>query len=218
MAQQQELCICYADSCDVFEMRHLGDINLTNGFISVDSLHNYSMQRVDSIVFVRPRLAATELGWWGDLDGGASRYEARFYDVQLHFTYHVTYRLTALDGLCREAACTITFCSKEQRDEYAQSYLTNVSSDVNGDPYIYVKETLTGPRKFEQWVMSGPQLPTDALLASGGFEQTPDSSAIVVQLTSLLAGRPMSDVRQIIEGWIYNPLVKADNPNYDPDK
>ena len=204
-AQQPELCICQGDSCDVFEARHVGRVNFADGYVLVDHWL-YDVQRVDSIVFARPGLSATELGWWGDLDEGASRYEVRFYDTKLQFAYHLTYRITAHEGLCQSASCTVTFSSDEQKERF-ESYFTDITSGSgNSDPYIYVKETLTGPRKFELWTMSGPCLPSNVT----GIEE--HDKQLGVDLTYLLAGRPMTDVLLIIEGWIYNPLIPMDNP------
>ncbi len=217
-AQQQELCICRQDSCDVFEVRHIGCINFANGIISVDRLRSYSVQGFDSIVFTRPQLTATELGWWGDLDEGLSRYELHYYDAELQSTYHVSFEMADSAGICQGAACTITFSCKEQKELFYEQYFMKATSEANNDPYIYVKETLTGPRKFEVWVMGSPLLPVDALLNAREIDFISDSEMIVVPLANQLAGRTMADVKLIIEGWVYNPLKQRDNPDYNPNK
>ena len=169
------------------------------------------------IVFRRPQLKATERGWWGDLNEGASRYEERFRDDMLHTTYHVSYRFTAHDGLCTVAECVIMFNSAEEWEDYMEHYVLSVPSvDIN-DPYIYVKETLTGPRRFELWVMSGPLLPVNVVKTGMVYEIT-DDHCPRIDLTEQLVGRTMTDVRLIVEGWLYNPLVLTDNPDYDPEK
>jgi len=217
---QQELCICHGDSCDVFEVRHAGTVNFADGYFFVGH-QPYSVQRIDSIVFARPRLDATELGWWGNLDEGPSRCEVRFYDAELHISYGVAYGFTVHDGLCETATCTLTFSSVEQKDSYLHAYVMNQATDASGDPYIYVKETLTGPRKFELWVMSGPPLPADAHLDEAGTvnpSYPDDNHLLMYSLTHLLQGRTMAEVCLIVEGWLYNPLVPIENPDYEPNK
>ena len=202
---QQELCICCGDSCDVFETRHVGALSFAAGYLTIDS-----------ITFARPRLVATELGWWGTLDEGPSHYDLRYDDATLGFTYRVAYHFEAHEGCCTSAKCVIRFASIEQMETFEQTYLLKPATDASGDPYIYVKETLTGPRRFELWTMSGPILPVEAIL-SYDMSSASDLS-IAVPLDDLLAGRTMTDVRLVVEGWLYNPLVKADNPNYKPNE
>ena len=178
----------------------------------------YAVQRIDSITFVRPRLAPTELGWWGVLDEGPSRYELRYDDATLGITYRVAYHFTAHEGCCTSATCVIRFADIGQVEAFVQTYyLEKSATDASSDPYIYVKETLTGPRKFELWTMSGPILPVEAITASG-MASALEGCTINVPLGDLLGGRTMADVRLIVEGWLYNPLVKADNPDYKPNE
>ncbi len=213
---QQEFCICHADSCDVFELRHVGSLSFAGGCFSLGHMQPYGVERIDSIVFSRPCLNVTELGWWGDLQEGASRYEARYDDDLLAYTYHVSYRLTAHNGFCTTAECVLLFSSDDQRQAFMDSYILSPAAP-DGDPYIYVKETLTGPRRFELWEMGGPLLPKETLVTVGSEASSMIPSGIIISLTDLLAGRPMSDVRLIIEGWLYNPLVQIENPNYHPN-
>ena len=214
---QQELCICCGDSCDVFETRHVGALSFAAGYLTIEHMRAYAVQRIDSITFARPRLAATELGWWGTLDEGSSRYELRYDDATLGFTYHVSYHFEAHEGCCTSATCDIQFANMGQRQTFVQTYLERPATDATNDPYIYVKETLTGPRKFELWTMTGPILPVEAI-TSYDITAAHDNCTVDVPLDDLLAGRTMADVRLVVEGWLYNPLVKADNPNYKPNE
>ena len=172
---------------------------------------------IDSITFARPRLVATELGWWGTPDEGPSHYDLRYDDAMLGFTYRVGYHFEAHEGCCTSASCVIRFASDEQMETFVQTYLERPATDATNDPYIYVKETLTGPRKFELWTMSGPILPVEAIL-SYDMSSASGHCTVDVPLDDLLAGRSMADVRLVIEGWLYNPLLKADNPNYKPNE
>ncbi len=214
---QQELCICCGDSCDVFETRHVGALSFAAGYLTIEHMRAYAVQRIDSITFARPRLAATELGWWGTLDEGPSRYELRYDDATLGITYHVGYHFEAHEGCCTSATCDIQFANMGQRQTFVQTYLERPATDATNDPYIYVKETLTGPRKFELWTMSGPILPVEAI-TSYDITAAHDNCTVDIPLDDLLAGRSMADVRLVIEGWLYNPLLKADNPNYKPNE
>ena len=132
------------------------------------------------------------------------------YQSAQYFSYHVEFTYTATDSLCQSAQCTLTF------DEEWQKYLFFTKSksayDGSDNPYIYVKGSQTGPRHFETWVMGNALLPEACLWS----EQPAEDRAL--QLSSdcslLLQGRPMSEVKQIVETWLFQPAQRKDNPNY----
>ena len=76
------------------------------------------------------------------------------------------------------------------------------------NPYIYVKETATGPRRFETWVTNGPVLPD-------GSDLVLDGTMLWSDCSDLLAGRPIEDVQIIIEAWVHQQPKRVINPNYD---
>ncbi|MBQ9645503.1 MAG: hypothetical protein IJV24_03965 [Prevotella sp.] len=214
---QQQMFICHQDSCEAFEMRHVGNINFADGFLFIEHMQPYSVSAIDSIVFAHPALTVSPRGWWGNLDEGTSRCEARISDATLGFDYHVCFLFSAVGGICTQAACEVTFETESQKETFLENYFEEaVNGDCEDSPYIYVKETLTGPRKFELWTMSAPMLPMDACVYPGYYAPE-DPLILSVELNKQLVGRSMTDVRQIIEVWLYTPAVQTENPSYKPN-
>ena len=117
------------------------------------------------------------------------------------------FTITVRDSICQTAVCELLFDEEWQRLFFYGMEPEESTVDSAGDPYIYVKETLTGPRRFEVWVMGDPVLPEDCI-----WEIVSDSLALRSDCSVFLAGRPMSEVKQIVEAWLFQPLVKIENP------
>lgn len=189
---QQQLYVCHADSCAAYDVNNLHAISLTPTVFHIDELPAYVNSRVDSIVFRRPNLVVEEMGWWGDVQQGSSHFLAVLPDSTKTFRYHVAFNLVASFGVCQSASCELRFDEEWQQ----VSYRDNDSLTDQNDPYIYVKETLTGPRKFELWVMNNPVVPI-------GCPVSEEGCLIEADCTNLLAGRPMGEVQTIVETWVY---------------
>ena len=164
----------------------------------------YAIEDVDSIVFHRPLLPCRELGWWGDMTDGQSQYKARLraeIDGYEPFDYDVLFIIETQEGICQSVRCEL-YSSEEWMAEalFDKGKLDN--------PYIYVKETGTGPRRFETWITNGPVLPD-------GSDWIQDGTMFWSDCSNLLAGRPIEDVQIIIEAWVHQQPKRVTNPNYD---
>ena len=212
---QERLFVCHHDSCEVYEMVHINSINFMGDSLRVDGQSPYSTAQVDSIVFKHPvTLIIEKRGWWDDMCDGESRFLTvlTVNNNNYSFDYHVRFTFTANDSICQTAVCKVMFDEKWHILAFFDSMgIPDPSSpgDGGGDPYIYVKETLTGPRRFETWEMDNPVLPKDCM-----WEVVSDSLLLRSDCSAFLTGRPMSEVKQIVETWLFKPAVKKENPNY----
>ncbi len=190
---QAQMFICSNDSCGAFD--HTQDVAVT---FADDSLwvgrFGYCIAAIDSIVFCHPsHQVIQQLGWWGNVNNGSSQYITLSKDVDgiRQCSLIVTLSFQAKNGICLAAHCEI----KAPDD----SPIISIFPDENtaeGDSYIYVKETQTGVRKLEVWVMNGPVLPNPDLWVKSEREWWADCG-------SLLAGRTMSEVQTIVETWLH---------------
>lgn len=204
---QGQLYVCHHDSCDAYETAHINSITFSYDSIHIDCQPPYAIPQVDSIVFVKPRsLHMEERGWWGDMTEGEVRFLTVLTDSTYRFNYHVRFTITAHDGFCQTAFCELAFDDAGQCKLFREQRYTDASTN---DPYIYVKGTLTGPRKFEAWVMGSPVLPIECTWAEAG-----DGLLLHSDCSAVLTGRPMSEVRLLVEGWLFLPTMTLTNPNY----
>ena len=179
--------------------------------LRVDGQSPYSTAQVDSIVFKHPvTLIIEKRGWCDDMCDGESRFLTvlTVNNNNYSFDYHVRFTFTANDSICQTAKCELLFNEVWQKDLFLFPEILD-TEDGGDDPYIYVKETLTGPRRFETWEMDNPVLPKDCM-----WEVVSDSLLLRSDCSAFLTGRPMSEVKQIVETWLFKPAVKKDNPNY----
>lgn len=207
------LYVCHHDSCEVYNPEHIDSITFHGDSFRIDGLPPYPFQQVDSMVLHRPAdLNVEERGWWGDMREGESRFLAMLtidFD-DLHFDYHVRFTFTVHDSICQSAKCELLLNEEWQILMFVgeKGEATPTGGD-GGDPYIYVKETLTGPRRYEIWKMGGAVLPVGCL-----WEAATDRLALSSDCSSILTGRPMGEVRQIVEAWLFQPFVRIENPYY----
>lgn len=207
---QVRLYVCHHDSCEVYDTEHIDSITFQGRNFRIDGQSPYSALQVDSMVFKQPaNLTMEERGWWGDMREGESCFLAvlTVEHDNLHFDYQVKFTFTANDSICQTAKCELLF------DEVWQCWLffwegeSTTGAPGDGDPYIYVKETLTGPRRFETWKMDDPVLPEGCM-----WVVSADELAMWSNCSPVLSGRPMNEVKIIVEAWLFQPSVKIDNP------
>lgn len=209
---QKQLYVCLGDTCHAFSLEHLAAIVFRADSFQIGQLPAYAIARVDSLTLVHPSLSVQPLGWWGDMGSGQCSYRAQK-SINLpegETPYLVVFAFECGDSICLTAQCHLYFGSEAT----ANAFITSESVDSSGnntgsaDPYIYVKQTKTGPRKFEAWVMDDPVLP-------GTPQWQQDGSHLQADCTQLLTGRPVGDVRQIVEAWLHQEgtkIPKQTNP------
>ena len=199
---QRQMFVCQGYRCDAFETGQSTVMTFTADSMQVGQLPPYNIGEVDSILFSQPQLSTRQLGWWGNVSDGHSDYKARIEDTWGR-RYDVDFSFEATNGICRSAHCTLLFDEEWMLENYLMIEATDSGGD---DPYIYVKETLTGPRRYEKWVMDDPVLPDHKLWEGSGTVLQADCRA-------LLADRAMSDVQQIVEAWLFQkgtPILKTE--------
>ena len=207
MAQQQ-MYICRAGQADAYEVNRTTQLDIATDSFRIRQQPAYAIEEIDSIVFRRPALPVRELGWWGNLTDGQSLYKAQLREEIIGidpFDYDVLFIITAQAGICQSVRCELHF--SEQWMCYMFWKFEAEGFDSTGDPYIYVKETATGPRRFEVWVTNHPVLPDGSIWSQ-------DSTMLWSDCSKLLAGRPMEDVQVIVEAWVHQPPKQEENPNY----
>jgi hypothetical protein len=199
---QAQMFVCSNDSCESFD--HTQDVTAT---FADDSLWvgrlGYRIAAIDSIVFCQPSLQVIQpLGCWGNISNGSSQYIARSKDVdRIKDNPHiiVTFRFQAKEGICLSAHCFVSTTDDSAlivEDDGNEEETPEMDTSTNNDPYIYVKETQTGVRKLEVWIMYGPVLPNPELWEKSNQEWRANCS-------SLLVGRTMSEVKAIVETWLH---------------
>lgn len=187
-----QMYVCTKDSFDAFDHTKGTVTTFREDSLWVGRL-GYRIARIDSITFCTPAHPVQALGWWGNVNNGSSQYITLSKDVDgiRQCSLIVTLSFQAKNGICLAAHCEI----KAPDD----SSIISIFPDENtaeGDSYIYVKETQTGVRKLEVWVMNGPVLPNPDLWVKSEREWWADCG-------SLLAGRTMSEVQTIVETWLH---------------
>lgn len=205
---QERLYVCHHDSCEVYETSNIGSITFQNDSFCIDGQLPYPVSQVDSMVFKLPAsLTIEERGWWGNMQEGESRFTTTLTCKlsNTSFDCHVQFILTALDSICQNVVCELTL-DEERHINLFFLFGGELTEESGGnDPYIYVKETLTGPRRFETWTMGDPVLPEGCV-----WEATTDSLVIRSDCSMFLAGRPMDEVKQIVEAWLFQPLIQIE--------
>lgn len=211
MAQQQ-MYICRGGLADAFELNAMARLEMEPDSFRIRQQPAYATEDVDSIVFRRPTLDIRELGWWGNLTDGQSLYKAQLRaereEGTVSFDYDVLFVIEAQAGICQSVLCKLLFSEEWMTWEYYIDVPIGTGGGHQEYPYIYVKETATGPRRFETWVnTNGTILPVEC---TWELEDT----MLWSDCTKLLAGRPIGDVQTIVEAWVHQPPKKIDNPNY----
>lgn len=207
---QQHVYVCHGTSCEAYEMRNILQITFAADSFRVDGRMPYATEQVDSIVFCQPQLATESMGWEGDLADGEAHYREVLTDTVCHFNYHVEFIVSVSDSICQSAQCRLTFDEQWQLDAFMLERHTD-ATNTEDSPYIYVKGSQTGPRKFDLWVMGDPVLPADCKWQT----TVAQPCVLAADCSSQLVGRPMSEVRLIIEAWLYQPAQVIDNPFYN---
>ena len=205
MAQQQ-MYICRAGEADTYEVNYMTQLQMETDSFRIRQQPPYAIEDVDSIVFHHPALPCRELGWWGNMTDGQSQYKARLRaetgESEL-FDYDVLFIIETQDSICQSVRCELHFS-----EEWIAEVLSEDETADSSNPYIFVKETATGPRRFETWVTNGPVLPD-------GSDWNQEGTTLWSDCSNLLAGRPIEDVQIIIEAWVHQEPKRVINPNYD---
>ena len=219
---QQQMYICRSGQADAYEVNGMTQLEMKPDTFRIRQQPPYALQEVDSIVFHRPALPVRELGWWGDMTDGQSFYKAQLrMDANVFelyrtepdefepFDYDVLFIIETEGGICQTVRCELHF----SEEWMCQTFLwLNDLPDSLGDPYIYVKETGTGPRRFETWITNNPVLPVE-----NTWEQ--EGTMLWSDCTELLSDRPMEDVQVIVEAWVHQQpkqVIKDSELNNNP--
>ena len=218
MAQQQ-MYICRSGQADAYEVNCMLQLELETDSFRIRQQPAYAMQEVDSIVFHRPALPCRELGWWGNMTDGQSLYKAHLklvdnypelngqdLDMFEFFEFDVLFIIEAQAGICQTVRCELRFIEEWMSEALQDMGVWSLIDGPGGDPYIYVKETATGPRRFETWVTNGPVLPDGCIWEEDGTLHWSDCS-------ELLSDRPMEEVQVIVEAWVHQPPKKIERTN-----
>ena len=206
---QVQLYVCHDDRCEVYDTEHIDSIIFHFDSFRIDGQQPYYAAQVDSIVLKHPSgLTMEERGWWGDMSDAESRFLTvlTIENGGFHFDYHVRFTFTANGNTCQTAVCELTFYERWQVEKFLYNE-ENEECSSGDNPYIYVKESLTGPRRFETWKMGDPVLPEGC-----SWEVSADSLALYSDCSPVLVGRPMNEVKQIVEAWLFQPSVRIDDP------
>lgn len=219
MAQRQ-IYICRGGQADAYEVSGMTQLEMMPDSFRIRQQPAYAIEEVDSIVFRHPLLPCRELGWWGDVTDGQSFYKARLraeidddpeayeldFDEFEPFDYDVLFIIEAQDGICQTVRCELHFSEEWMSMVFYYAKLFILKSGRE-DPYIYVKETETGPRRFETWRTNTAGLPY-------GYWWEEGSTMLQSDFSDLLTGRPMEDVQVIVEAWVHQTPRQEVNPNY----
>ena len=219
---QHRMYICRFGQADAYEVSCMAQLEMKTDSFRIRQQPAYDIEEVDSIVFHSPELPVRELGWWGDMTDGQSLYKAQLrmdadvldlYGYPHHefepFDYDVLFIIEAEGGICQTVRCELHFSEEWMSQIYLYLIEEKCDSSSGQDPYIYVKETGTGPRRFETWVSSDPVLPDESIWNK-------DGTMLWSDCTDLLGNRPIEDVQEIIEAWVHQQpkkIWKSDNNN-----
>lgn len=216
---QHRMYICRFGLADAYEVSCMAQLEMKTDSFRIRQQPAYDIEEVDSIVFHSPELPVRELGWWGDLSEGQSLYKAQLrmaadvldlYGYPHHefepFDYDVLFIIEAESGICQTVRCELHFSEEWMSQIYLYLIEEQCDSSSGQDPYIYVKETGTGPRRFETWVSNDPVLPIESTWHREGTMLWSDC-------TELLSGRPIEDVQEIIEAWVHQQPKKINKPD-----
>jgi hypothetical protein len=224
---QHRMYICRLGLADAYEVNCMAQLEMETDSFRIRQQPAYDIEEVDSIVFRSPDLPVRELGWWGDLTDGQSLYKAQLrmdadvldlYGYPHHefepFDYDVLFIIEAEGGICQTVRCELHFSEEWMCQSFLEWGLEKLTGSDSGgssdsNPYIYVKETGTGPRRFETWISNDPVLP-------GGSEWNQEGTMLWSDCTELLSGRPILDVQEIIEAWVHQKpkkIIKTESNN-----
>ena len=201
------MCVCIGNSWHAFDVSHIGEVTFRPDSFLVERYWRYAYEQMDSLVFRQSDFPAVELGWWGKMENDSCHYQDMFTWEEVADGL-VDYRLTSVDSVCQSARCELWFPDEETAHQFWFTVIQNPEDIYSGDPYIYVKNTQTGPRKFEIWEMGGGVTPVGLTWEQSGCMLSADC-------TALLAGRPMSEVMEIVEAWVQQPAEKMLKPTDD---
>lgn len=199
--------VCMGNNWHAFDVSHIGEVAFRADSFLVERYWLYAYEQMDSVVFRQPDFPAIELGWWGKMENDSCHYQNMFKWEEVADGM-VDYRLTCVDSVCQSALCELRFPDEETARKFWSTVILDQEATTSEDPYIYVKNTQTGPRKFEVWEMGGSVTP-----AGLTWEQT--GCMLYADCTALLTGRPMSEVMEIVEAWVQQPLEKQLKPTDD---
>lgn len=190
---QKGIYICMPSACEVFDIRHVSKVTFTDVSVNVGTWPSYNVQDVDSIMFRKPSaMDAVERGWWGGQEDEPLHYRMRLVSTEMGFDHEVSFDVTISDGVCVAASCTI-FADSEADALQLLAVIRKEPSE--NAPYIYVKQTKTGTRLYEEWRMNNTQIiPYDSPLQVCGNQ-------LVADLTGNLGQRTLDEVTAIIESW-----------------
>jgi hypothetical protein len=218
MAQQQ-MYICCGGQADAYEVNCMAQLEMMPDSFRIRQQPAYAIEEVDSIVFHHPLLPCRELGWWGDVTDGQSLYKAQLrldanvfelYGTEPEefepFDYDVLFIIEAEGGICQTVRCELHF-SEEWMCQTFLELRVGKTSDTTG-AYVYVRETGTGPRRFETWVTNSPISPIEKAWNQEG-------TMLWANCTDLLGGRPMEDVQMIVEAWVHQQPKQIRKSDFD---
>lgn len=202
---QRQMYICRGGQADAYEVNGMTKLEMMPDSFRIRQQPAYAIEEVDSIVFHHPLLPCRELGWWGDVTDGQSLYKAQLrmdaeeinrYGLDIEpFDYDVLFIIESENGICQTVRCELHFSEEWMCQTFHELGVEKITDSL-GDPYIYVKETGTGPRRFETWITNSPVLPVE-----NTWEQ--EGTMLWSDCTELLSGRPMEDVQVIVEAWVH---------------
>lgn len=208
---QQQMYICQGDTCDAFEVNGMNQMAFIPDSLQMGQQPPYVLVGIDSIIFHQPTLTIRELGWRGDGQNGQSSFKAQVTaqsSVSNTWVYDATFTIDAAADSCTSARCTLDFAAEwmlthvlGKNEEEPQHGGVEIDPPYT-DEYVYVKLTQTGPRKYEVWTMGPSVLPESCTWTLNGTQAWSDC-------TNILKGRPMDEVRLIVETWVYQKLQKV---------
>ena len=204
---QQKLYICQGAHCDAIEANNYNRLR----FIDGDSLRAgmrpaYAIADIDSMTFRAPLLITRERGWREDAAGGQLSYSDHLTFPKDLFSFDLLFSISVKDGVCTAATCEMVFDEPWMIEAFVDPDHNGGEASTSG--YIYVKLTQTGPRRYDVWTMKErwsiwPQdCPFDI-----------NDTTVTANCSSHLAGRPVGEVVEIVEAWIYEEGVKQDYSN-----
>ena len=216
---QHRMYICRFGLADAYEVSCMAQLEMKTDSFRIRQQPAYDIEEVDSIVFHSPELPVRELGWWGNMTDGQSLYKAHLKLVDIYpeingqdlgmfelSEFDVLFIIEAQDGICQTVRCELCFIEEWMSEALQDMGVWSLIDGPDGDPYIYVKETATGPRRFETWVTNSPVLPDGCIWEEDGTLLWSDCS-------ELLSGRPMEDVQVIVEAWVHQTPKRIERTN-----
>ena len=208
---QRTLYICQGEHCDAFGANAYNRLKFLDGDnLQVGMRPAYAIADIDSMVFHTPQLDIRERGWWGNTADGLLCYKDSLKFLEAPFYFNVLFSISVENGMCTAATCELRFDEPWMVEMFIPLDPT-IGSESNSDAYIYVKLTQTGPRKHDVWTMTNAWS-----VWPWGCDYTVEDTTIKADC-SLLAGRPIDEVVEIVEAWIYLEGEKQEFNPFDDD-